>query len=70
MTLAATALSVGVLAHYRVWALIALVAAPLAVAPLRLALGEQTGRELLPMLGRTARLQIVVGGLLTVGLLL
>jgi 1,4-dihydroxy-2-naphthoate octaprenyltransferase len=70
VTLAATALSVAVLAHYRVWVLIALAATPLAVAPLRLALGEQTGRELLPMLGRTARLQIVVGGLLTVGLLL
>ncbi len=70
VTLAATALSVGVLAHYRVWALIALAAAPLAAAPLRLALGERNGRELLPMLGRTARLQIVVGGLLTVGLLL
>ncbi len=69
-TLAATGLSVVVLAHYRLWALIALAAVPVAVAPLRLALGEQTGRSLLPMLGRTARLQMVVGALLTVGLLL
>jgi 1,4-dihydroxy-2-naphthoate polyprenyltransferase len=69
-TLVATGLSVVVLAHYRVWVLIALAAVPLALAPLRLALGEQTGRSLLPMLGRTARLQIVVGALLTVGLLL
>jgi 1,4-dihydroxy-2-naphthoate octaprenyltransferase len=69
-TLAAAALSIGIVAHYRTWALITFAAAPVAVAPLRLALGEQTGRSLLPMLGRTARLQIVAGALLTVGLLL
>jgi hypothetical protein len=35
-----------------------------------LALGDRSGRELLPMLGTTARLQIAAGALLTVGLLL
>ncbi len=69
-TLAATALAVGVLAYDRIGVLITLAAAPLAVVPLRLALGEESGRALLPMLGRTARLQMVAGALLTVGLLL
>ena len=43
---------------------------PLAIAPVRLALGERGRRASLPMLGTTARLQIVTGALLTVGLLL
>ena len=33
------------------------------------ALSDQNGRTLLPMLGSTARLQIAVGVLLTIGLL-
>jgi 1,4-dihydroxy-2-naphthoate polyprenyltransferase len=70
ITLAATALSVVVLAHYRIWVLLAVAAVPIAVDPLRLALSDKTGRSLLPMLGRTARLQMVAGALLTVGLLL
>jgi 1,4-dihydroxy-2-naphthoate octaprenyltransferase len=45
-------------------------ALPVALAPLRLALSDQEGRALLPMLGTTARLQILVGALLAVGLLL
>jgi len=69
-TLIGVALSIGVLYNYRAWSLLALAAAPLAVYPVRLALGERTGRALLPMLGTTARLQIVTGALLTVGLLL
>ena len=64
----AAALSVVVLSHYRVWALLGLLALPLAVLPLRLALSDQNGRALLPMLGSTARLQIAVGALLTIGL--
>jgi hypothetical protein len=35
----------------------------------RLALGGEEGRALLPMLGTTARLQIIAGVLLAVGLL-
>ena len=64
------ALSIGVLHHYRAWSLLALLAAPLAILPVRLALSDHNGRALLPMLGATARLQIVTGALLTVGLLM
>ncbi len=69
-TLVATAASIGVLQHYRGWSLIALAAVPLAIPPARLALSERNGRELLPMLAATARLQLAVGILLTIGLLL
>ena len=69
-TLLGVALSIGVLCSYRAWSLLALAATPVAIAPLRLALSDQEGRALLPMLGTTARLQILTGALLTVGLLL
>jgi 1,4-dihydroxy-2-naphthoate polyprenyltransferase len=69
-TLIGVALSIGVLYHYRPWSLLALLAFPLAIAPLRLALSDEEGRALLPMLGTTARLQILTGALLTIGLLL
>ncbi len=69
-TLVAAAASIGVLQHYRGWSLIALAAIPLAIPPARLALSERNGRELLPMLASTAALQLVVGILLTIGLLL
>ncbi len=68
-TLMAAAVSVGVLYGYRPWALLALVATPLAILPIRLALSDREARRLLPMLGATARLQIAVGVLLTIGLL-
>ena len=70
LTLMGVALSIGVLHTYRSWALLALVATPLAIYPLRLALSDRGGRALLPMLGASARLQIVTGVLLTVGLLI
>jgi 1,4-dihydroxy-2-naphthoate octaprenyltransferase len=69
-TLVAAAASIGVLQHYRGWALIALAALPLAAVPARLAVSDQNGRALLPMLATTARLQLAVGALLTIGLLL
>jgi 1,4-dihydroxy-2-naphthoate octaprenyltransferase len=69
-TLVAAAASIGVLQHYRGWSLIALLAIPLAVPPVRLALSDRNGRDLLPMLAATARLQLAVGLLLTIGLLL
>ena len=69
-TLMGVALSVGILYHYRPWSLLALLAFPLAISPLLLALSDQEGRSLLPMLAATARLQIVTGALLTIGLLL
>jgi 1,4-dihydroxy-2-naphthoate octaprenyltransferase len=68
-TLVGVALSVVVLAHFRPWSLLALLAVPLALAPIRLALSDENGRALLPMLGATARLQLAVGVLLTVGVL-
>jgi 1,4-dihydroxy-2-naphthoate octaprenyltransferase len=69
-TLMGVALSIGVLSSYRTWSLLALLATPVAVGPLRLALSEKEGRALLSMLGTTARLQILIGALLTIGLLL
>jgi 1,4-dihydroxy-2-naphthoate octaprenyltransferase len=69
-TLVAAAASIGVLQHYRGWSLIALAAIPLAVPLARLAVSDRNGRDLLPMLAGTARLQLAVGVLLTVGLLL
>jgi 1,4-dihydroxy-2-naphthoate octaprenyltransferase len=68
-TLMAVALSIGVLYGYRPWALLALLATPLAVGPIRLALSDREARRLLPMLAETARLQLAVGILLTIGLL-
>ena len=62
-TLAGVVVSIAVLHGYRAWSLLALLALPLAVEPVRLALGDQDGRALLPMLGTTARLQIVAGAL-------
>ncbi len=64
------AVGVVLVALVRPWALLALLAVPLAVPPCRLALGDAEGRELLPMLGATGRLQLVVGVLLTLGILL
>ena len=69
-TLMGVALSVGIVSSYRPWSLLALLAFPVAVVPVRLALGSEEGRALLPMLGTTARLQIVAGALLALGLLL
>ncbi len=70
LTLMGVALSIGVLHNYRAWALLALIATPLAIYPVRLALSQRNGRGLLPMLGSTARLQLVTGVLLTIGLLI
>ncbi len=69
-TLVAAGAAICVLQHYRGWAIIALAAVPVAIVPARLALSDQNGRALLPMLAGTARLQLVVGALLTIGLLL
>jgi len=55
-------------AAWRPAAPLVLVAAPLAVAPVRTVLGGATGGALLPVLARTARLQLVAGLALAVGL--
>jgi len=69
-TLMGVALSIGVVSSYRPWSLLALLALPVAIVPLRLALSDQEGRALLPMLGTTARVQMLAGALLAIGLLL
>jgi 1,4-dihydroxy-2-naphthoate polyprenyltransferase len=49
------------------WSLVSLGALPMAVRPLR-AVGEATGRALVPVLVATARLQLAFGALLAIGL--
>jgi 1,4-dihydroxy-2-naphthoate polyprenyltransferase len=49
-------------------ALLPLVALPLSVAPIRLVNSDASGRELLPVLAGTGRLQLVFGILLSVAL--
>jgi 1,4-dihydroxy-2-naphthoate octaprenyltransferase len=56
------------LAVSRPGALLALAALPLAVAPVRTVLGGAEGRDLVPVLMATARLQLTYGALLAVGL--
>ena len=51
-------------------AMLALVAVVAAGAPVRAVLREVKGRDLIPVLGGTGRLQLVFGGLLAVGLAL
>ncbi|MGP0004537.1 MAG: 1,4-dihydroxy-2-naphthoate polyprenyltransferase [Acidimicrobiales bacterium] len=65
-----TALSLGVLHRWNGWSLLALAALPLSLYPVRLVLSDRTGRNLLPLLGATARLQIAVGVLLTAGIVI
>jgi len=50
------------------WLLLPLAALPLAVVPVRLAVGDAQGRALLPVLAATGRLQLAFGGLLAVAL--
>jgi 1,4-dihydroxy-2-naphthoate octaprenyltransferase len=50
--------------------LLALVAVLVAVAPMRRVRAGATGRELIPVLGATGRVQLVYGALLTLGLAL
>lgn len=58
------------LALLRPWVLLGLLGAPFAVGPIRTVLRGATGPDLIPVLGATGRLQLVVGLLLTVGLAL
>jgi 1,4-dihydroxy-2-naphthoate octaprenyltransferase len=70
-TLLAAAIAVVIIAALkRPWALLALLALPLGISPSQLALGDKEGRELLPMLSGTARLQLCAGALLAVGMLI
>jgi 1,4-dihydroxy-2-naphthoate polyprenyltransferase len=70
-TLLAAAIAVVIIAAIeRPWALLALLAFPLGISPSQLALGDKEGRELLPMLAGTARLQLCAGALLALGMLI
>ncbi len=59
-----------VAAVWRVPVVLAFLALPLAIAPVRSVLGGATGPALIPVLGATARLQLAWGILATVGLAL
>ncbi len=67
-SLIAAGLGVVGLAYWRPWALLALLAMPLAVRPVRIVRSDAQGRALLPVLGATGRLQLVVGLLVVVGI--
>jgi 1,4-dihydroxy-2-naphthoate octaprenyltransferase len=58
------------LAAARPWALLTLLAGPVAVRPLRLVLGGAGGRALVPVLAMTGLTQLAIGVLLTVGIAL
>ncbi|MCU1376219.1 MAG: menA [Actinomycetia bacterium] len=59
---------VPLLALRRPWALVALLALPLAARPMQRIAGGATGMALIPVLGDTGRLQLVFGALLALGL--
>ncbi len=61
---------VAIAAWRRPWAAVSFVAGPLAFSPSKMALGDAEGRNLLPMLAGTARLQLCAGALLAVGILI
>jgi 1,4-dihydroxy-2-naphthoate octaprenyltransferase len=69
VTLGLTAVGIGLVGRWRPWAFVALAALPLAVRPVTRALSADEGPALLPLLAETARLQIVAGLLLAVGIL-
>jgi len=66
--LAAAFVALLLVAIDRPWALLGLLAAPLAVPPARVVLGGATGAELIPVLAATGRLQLAYGTLTTLGL--
>jgi 1,4-dihydroxy-2-naphthoate octaprenyltransferase len=54
----------------RPWALLALAAAPLALAPVRAVAQGARGRDLIAVLGATGRAQLAIGALLALGITL
>jgi 1,4-dihydroxy-2-naphthoate polyprenyltransferase len=69
-SMAGVAVGVVLVSLVRPWALLALAALGLAVRPSRAVLDGAQGRELLPVLGETGRVQLAVGVLLALGVLL
>jgi 1,4-dihydroxy-2-naphthoate polyprenyltransferase len=66
--LGAACLAAVAAAVWRPWSLLACASAPAAVAPLRAVAGGATGRDLLPVLRDTGRLELAYAVLLAVGL--
>jgi len=60
----------GALAVARPWSVLALIALPLAVPPIRRVLSGEEGKGLIAVLGATARLQLAFGALLALGIAL
>jgi 1,4-dihydroxy-2-naphthoate octaprenyltransferase len=67
---AALLLAVAVAADGRPFALLAVLAAPVVLQPARRVMGGASGKELIAVLGQTGRAQLLVGGLLAVGIAL
>ena len=67
--MASFGLAVGA-AVWRLPVLLALLGVPLAIAPAKSVLRGASGRDLIPVLGATGRLQLAVGLLASVGLVL
>jgi 1,4-dihydroxy-2-naphthoate octaprenyltransferase len=67
---ALTFVGVVAVAFMRPGALLALLAVPLAVAPVRQVTRGAAGRELIPVLGETGRVQLVLGALLAAGIII
>ena len=67
---AGVAAGIALVAVVRPWALLALAGLALAVRPSRAVLAGAEGRDLLPVLGGTGKVQLMVGALLAVGILL
>jgi 1,4-dihydroxy-2-naphthoate octaprenyltransferase len=59
-----------VCAFDRLWSLLALLAAAVAVAPVRRVRSGAVGRDLIAVLGATGKVQLAYGALLTLGLAL
>lgn len=70
LMIAGAFLAVAVVGVRHPWCLLALLAIPLAVAPVRAVLGGAKGPDLIAVLGATARVEIVYAVLLTMGLAL
>ncbi|HEX3542123.1 MAG TPA: 1,4-dihydroxy-2-naphthoate polyprenyltransferase [Acidimicrobiales bacterium] len=69
-TLAGAFVAVALIAVARPWALLALAAAPLAIAPGRRVLAGESGRGLIDVLQATGKLQLAFGFLLAAGIAL
>jgi 1,4-dihydroxy-2-naphthoate octaprenyltransferase len=61
---------IGLCAVWRPFTLLGLLAAPLAVSPIRKVLSGASGSALIPVLGGTGNLQLAVGFATTIGLAL